>query len=277
MDKIKIINESIDYIIKHLDENISVKDVAGYFHFSKYYFSRVFKEITGESIYAFMKRLKMDQSAVDIKVGKNKIITDVGLDYGYSSSNYSSAFKAHHHISPVTFKKSLGVSSINNPFHPKVLEKFNVFDDYDKNITIQNMDKAFIIYERFIGSYIDLKEKWYNFIDANEAIIGPDTLLIERFYNDPMVTGINQCLCDLCITVENPKNKKNTAILDGGTFAVYQYEGKIKDIFAMLQGLFCVWLPNSNYEMVQRYGLNIYRQINRYNESIVMDICIPIK
>ncbi len=96
MIKKELINQSIDYIIQHFNEDISINEVADHFHFSKFYFCRMFKEVTGESIYAFMKRLKMDQSAVDINLEKQKAITDIGLDYGYSLSNYSSAFKKHY-------------------------------------------------------------------------------------------------------------------------------------------------------------------------------------
>ncbi len=96
MIKNELVKQSIDYIVQHLDEEISIEDVADYCHFSKYYFSRVFKAETGESIYAFIKRLKMDQSAVSLKVEKDKSITEIGFDYGYSPSNYSTAFKLHH-------------------------------------------------------------------------------------------------------------------------------------------------------------------------------------
>ena len=100
------ITVAYSFIIQHFDEGISIKEVAGNVHFSKFYFCRAFKEVTGESIYAFMKRLKMDQSAVDIKLEKQKAITDIGLDYGYSPSNYSTAFKKHHNITPVEFRKA---------------------------------------------------------------------------------------------------------------------------------------------------------------------------
>ena len=56
MDRKKLINQSIDYIMKHLDENLSLDTVAAHFFISKYHFSRIFKEETGESVYAFIKR-----------------------------------------------------------------------------------------------------------------------------------------------------------------------------------------------------------------------------
>lgn len=277
MDKRKTINASIDYMIAHLDETISIEDVAEYFHFSKYYFCRVFKEVTGESIYAFMKRLKMDQSAIDIKLERDKMITDIGLDYGYSSSNYSSAFRGHHHVSPAEFRKSVDTTSVFNPFFPQTLEEFNEFHDYDENITIQDIGDLFVSYERFIGNYVELKEKWYNFIDAHKDTLTTDTLLIEKFYNDPTITGLNQCICDLCMAVDETTAADNTAIIEGGKFAVYRYDGKIKDIFRTLQGIFSVWLPKSGHEMIQRYGFNIYREIDRDNERTVIDLFIPIK
>jgi AraC family transcriptional regulator len=64
----EIVNKGIDYIMEHLAEEITVEDVAKHCHFSKYYFSRMFKAETGESIYAFIKRLKLDQSAVHLKI-----------------------------------------------------------------------------------------------------------------------------------------------------------------------------------------------------------------
>ncbi|WP_348982943.1 AraC family transcriptional regulator [Desulfosporosinus sp. FKA] len=126
----ELINKSVDYIIQHFDEGISVKEVTDHFHFSKFYFCRVFKEVTGESIYAFMKRLKMDLSAVDIKLEKHKTITDIGLNYGYSPSNYSSAFRKHHHVSPVEFRKSTNCTIMLNPFYPNNFAKFDTFDNY---------------------------------------------------------------------------------------------------------------------------------------------------
>ena len=37
MDRKKLINQSIDYIMKHLDENLSLDTVAAHFFISKYH------------------------------------------------------------------------------------------------------------------------------------------------------------------------------------------------------------------------------------------------
>lgn len=224
-----------------------------------------------------MKRLKMDHSAVDIKLEKNKTITDIGLDYGYSSSNYSSAFRKHHHVSPVEFRKSTNVTSMVNPFHPKELVSFDTFDYYASRIKIQEIKDVLVIYERIIGSYIELKEKWFQFMDTYKDYIKEDAFMIERFYDDPSITNLKCCICDLCVTVDEIFELDNMTTIKGGRFATYRFEGKIHDIFCTLQGIFSIWLPNSGYEMDERYGLNIYRKIDINNGCVVMDLCIPIK
>ena len=77
MDRNQLVNESIDYIMQHLDEDLSLESVAARFFISKYHFSRIFKAVTGESVYAFVKRCKVDQSAVDMKLNSKKTITDI--------------------------------------------------------------------------------------------------------------------------------------------------------------------------------------------------------
>ena len=277
MIKKEIINQSIDYIIQHFDENLSIENVADHFHFSKFYFCRSFKEATGESVYEFIKRLKMDQSAIDIKLEKNKPITDIGLDYGYSSSNYSSAFRKHRNISPIEFRKSTNLTCMSNPFYPEGLSGFDTFDGYDNKIKIQTLPDFWVIYERMIGNYIELKEKWFVFLDKYKDYFKTDTLLMERFYDDPAITNLNSCLCDICMTTDEYCRLDNVTTVKGGKFATYRFEGKIQDIFCTVQGIFSVWLPTSSYEIDKRYGLNIYREIDRENEHVLMDLCIPIK
>ena len=74
------VNCAIDYILQHIHERLSVDDVAAHCHFSKYHFSRMFKEETGESVYAFIKRLKLEQSAFRMKVEPGRTVTDIGCE-----------------------------------------------------------------------------------------------------------------------------------------------------------------------------------------------------
>lgn len=273
----ELINQSIDYMLRHFDEGISVKDVADHVHFSESYFCRSFREATGESVYEFIKRLKMDQSAVDIKLVKGRPITDIGLDYGYSSSNYSSAFKKHHNVSPAEFRKSANGTDVPNPFYSEGLSGFDTFEGYAEKIKIEELMDVWVIYERVIGNYAALKEKWPRFLEKYRDYRKADTLFMERFYNDPTITGLDSCIYDLCMTTDQSCALENLTAIKGGKFAVCRYDGKIRDIFYFVQGVFSVWLPASGYTMEERYGLNRYQTIDKNSESVTMDLCIPVK
>ncbi|WP_099187907.1 AraC family transcriptional regulator [Tepidibacter mesophilus] len=272
-----LINKSIEYILQHIYEDISIEDVANHCNFSKYHFSRMFKEETGVSIYAFIKRIKMDQSAVSLKVEKNKTITDIGVDYGYSSSNYSSAFSKQYSICPVEFRKAMNSTYVANPFYPSEYNDFKSFEYYDEKIIIQNLADFKVIYERYIGNYSDIGINWYRFMKRYKNYIKSDTLLIEKSYDDPSITQLDKCIYDLCITVDEDVELENVTMIKGGKFAVYRFNGYICDIFVTFQGFFNIWLPLSGYKRDKRYGLGIYHNIDRKNNNVTMDLCIAIK
>lgn len=276
MDKKALVNKSIDYILAHLEEPISIEDVANQLSFSKYYFCRMFKEETGEGVYSFIKRLKVEQSAIDLKLQKDKRITDIGLDYGYSASNYSSLFKEHYQLSPNDYRKSLEGSTISNPFYPQKQEVLDTFEDYQKKVELKELNDLNVIYERMLGNYAELKSSWSALVEEN-AYYDDTTVMIEKFYNDPAVAIDGHSICDLCFTLNEEIKEKNTMVITGGTYAIYPYKGQIEDIFRVMQGFFRIWLPESSYQMREKYGLTIYRKIDWENDYVQLDMCIPVE
>lgn len=121
-----LIRKAISYIFEHNGEIILIDDAAAYCGLSKFYFSRIFKKETGESVYAFIKRTSIEHSAFRLKVEPQKTITDIRLDFGYSSSNFSSVFRQQYNISPVFFRRNC----IEPASHPET------FNECSSRITI---------------------------------------------------------------------------------------------------------------------------------------------
>lgn len=274
------INKAIDYIMSHLDEELSIDDIASHCHFSKYHFSRMFKAETGESVYAFVKRLKVNQSAIRLKIEKDRRITDIGYDFGYSPSNYSTVFKQQLNQSPEMFRREIPTEMVEHPFVEDHVTRFKSFQEYNEKVNICLFEDFLVIYERYIGNYTELGSNWGKFIEKYAPYFTTESLLIERSYDDPSITHVDNCLYDLCVTVKAHQNLEaldNVRTIKGGKYAVYRFEGFVNDIFAAFQGLFNVWIPNSVYEMDERYGLDIYREVDCETNYVVMDLCIPVK
>ncbi|EKQ56702.1 MAG: DNA gyrase inhibitor [Clostridium sp. Maddingley MBC34-26] len=168
-------------------------------------------------------------------------------------------------------------TSITNPFFSSEYNAFKSFEHYNEKIIIQNLADFKVIYERYIGNYSDIGVNWYSFMERYKTYIKPNTLLIEKSYDDPSITQLDKCIYDLCITVDEEVDIENVTTIKSGKFAVYEFSGYIHDIFATFLGIFNIWLPRSGYNRDERYALGIYQNIDRKNNHVTMDLCIAIK
>ena len=86
------------------------------------------------------------------------------------------------------------------PFAPELIVHFKTAEEYEAQIQIRELNDFFVIYERFIGNYVDLEKNWYQFLDKHKEFTNEQTILLERFFNDPSITNPAQCICDkMCI------------------------------------------------------------------------------
>jgi AraC family transcriptional regulator len=65
--------------------------------------------------------------------------------------------------------------------------------------------------------------------------------------------------------------------LEGGTYAVFHFKGRIKDP-AIFQYIFNFWLPSSEYQLDHRPHFEILGEnFKKNNMESEEEICIPIK
>ncbi len=94
------VNKVLDYIEKHISENFSLEELAGVAAFSKYHFHRIFYSITGETLFQFIQRVRIERAAYQLLANKDKPITEIAFDNGFSgSSSFAKAFKAYYGVS----------------------------------------------------------------------------------------------------------------------------------------------------------------------------------
>ena len=286
----EIINKAIEYIFAHINEKLTVDEVAQHCHMSKYHFSRLFKQEVGESLYSFIKHNRIALSAVNLKVNKEQAVTDVGLDCGYSASNYATVFKEQLKLSPVQFrqKRCWSDGKIPHPFLDVEFGCLKSFEEYDGCITIMQLPERKICYRRFIGSYIDLKDHWIQFMADNEKYVTEETLWIERSFSDPDIMELDRCICDVGMTVTERVEKQMDAdaskemllqsksTIPGGQYAVYHFQGHRNDIYTTYQGLFTVWLPQSGCELRCGDLYDVIYRADSETDMLEMDVCIPI-
>ncbi len=96
----------MDYIEEHLDENLSLNDLSAVACLSKYHFSRVFSAYTGESLYSFVTRLRLEKAAVLLSSHPSMSVTDAAGRTGFNdTATFSRAFRQHFKCSASSWKK----------------------------------------------------------------------------------------------------------------------------------------------------------------------------
>ena len=148
-----VINQAINYIFEHIDEEISVDDVAKHCAYSKYHLMRMFKEDMDEALYQFIKRVRIERSAWRLKVEKDRSVTEIGIDYGYSASNFATAFKKHLNISPTDFRKTSEQLVEQSSFSHGI--SLDDIEDSGKLITIEYLDPMLVVDERKKGNIMN--------------------------------------------------------------------------------------------------------------------------
>ncbi|MFG2566215.1 helix-turn-helix domain-containing protein [Streptomyces sp. NPDC048567] len=95
----------IDYMHERLDQDLTTDDLARTARFSKFHFSRMFREVTGVSPGRFLSALRI-QEAKRLLVGTGRSVADISAQVGYSSvGTFSSRFKECVGLSPSRFRE----------------------------------------------------------------------------------------------------------------------------------------------------------------------------
>lgn len=93
-----------DYINEHYSEELTLDDVANLSGFSKYHFSRLFKQFTNISFYKYLNKKRIE-SAEKLLIDKELSITEVALHCGFTSlSAFIRMFKIIKDCTPTEFK-----------------------------------------------------------------------------------------------------------------------------------------------------------------------------
>lgn len=99
------VSKVIDYIHKHISEKLSVDMLVDLVPLSRRSLETLFKEITGDSIYAYILNLRIDKFAAEL-IDTTKPIINIALDVGYIDyKNLSRQFKQIKGCTPTEYRQ----------------------------------------------------------------------------------------------------------------------------------------------------------------------------
>src|SRR5215471_13481386 len=104
LDYLHRVNRAIDHVTSHLAEPLPLEDVARVACFSPYHFHRIFRALVGETLHAFVKRVRLERALYLISHHDGSSLTDIALRCGFSSSSdFSRSFRSQYGVPPSVF------------------------------------------------------------------------------------------------------------------------------------------------------------------------------
>lgn len=104
---------AFEYIDRHYTENVTLEKVASVSGFSKFHFSRLFKECSGQNFHEYLC-YKRVQASEALLLKPNYPITEIAFKSGFSSlSSFNRAFRTINHCSPTEYR-----TLYQNRMHP---------------------------------------------------------------------------------------------------------------------------------------------------------------
>lgn len=289
MEWIGSLKLAINYMEKHLLQNISADEVAAEIYMSSFYFQKGFKILTGYSVGEYIRYRRLYMAALDVISGNEKVI-DLAYKYSYDTpESFTKAFSRFHGVSP---KQMQGDAKKIKTFLPLRIN-ISVKGGNDMDYVVEKMEGIKVIgYERSFSyetAYGEIPKFWgefsYNYLNGKN--------------NEQEQKMIEECTIGefgICIE-DNSKEKEFLYMIAGKYNGSSVPEGmKIFEIPALewakfkctgplpgsLQSvntqIFKDWLPgNPDYEIATGMNIEWYSKGDCSAVDYESEIWIPVK
>ncbi len=106
MDQAGIIRDLLVWLESHLDHPLSLDNVAAKAGYSKWHLQRMFKDVTGHAIGAYIRARRLSKSAVALRLTSRPIL-DIALQYRFDSQQtFTRAFKKQFIQTPAYYRRA---------------------------------------------------------------------------------------------------------------------------------------------------------------------------
>lgn len=106
MDQAGIIRDLLTWLESHLDLSLSLDNVAAKAGYSKWHLQRMFKDVTGHAIGAYIRARRLSKAAVALRLTARPIL-DIALQYRFDSQQtFTRAFKKQFALTPALYRRS---------------------------------------------------------------------------------------------------------------------------------------------------------------------------
>lgn len=292
------ISRAFLFIEAHIRESITLSEVAQSAFYAPFHFHRVFREVTGESLNAYVNRRRLEHCASQLLNHPDLPVIEVSEAFGYSQlSAFGRSFKKHFGLSPTAFRKQAPskfskiriVEGKNGTpvtaFEPYFRSITNILNFLKMNATIQvkEVPSKHVSYVTHVG--LMNQTEGYNKIIQWARPKGfmdlPGLTMTGIYLDSAKVTAPEKIRVNIGIVLPEPVPEEkgiHYLHLNPGKCAVGSFELSMSEFEKAWVSMF-VWVNEQGYQVRNLPPFELYYNDYREhpeNKSIV-DICVPIQ
>lgn len=103
---LQTVERAKEYMLSHIDQDISLSEIARHAFVSEFHFSRLFKKLTTLSPYQYLLEARLGHAAILLKKTRDPV-TEICFASGFQSfPHFVASFTSRHGISPLQYRKN---------------------------------------------------------------------------------------------------------------------------------------------------------------------------
>jgi AraC family transcriptional regulator len=263
------------YVQQHLDDALSLEQVAAVAAFSSFHFHRIFRGLVGETMKEYVRRLRLERAARDLK-RLDEPITQIALQAGFEThESFTRAFGDMFGLSPSAYRAAHKPEP-DSSYHPP---------DYGDvpPVEVNELAPMRLVFLRHVGPYDQVGTTWGRLMTwvGMRGLFGPNMKLLGIVYDDPDVTPPDKVRYEAAVTVSGlvqPEGEFGVVEFPAGSYGVVTHKGPYEELGKTYQKIYGGWLPRSGYRLRDSPAFEQYLNSpqNTKPEDLVTLIHVPL-
>ncbi len=222
-------------------------EVAAY---SEQHFHRLFKQVVGESLHGYIRRVRLEHAANLLMFEPLTPIRDIASKCGYNSlTSFTRVFTEQFDTSPGRWRAHDRLDSEPYLIDPEIASGAARI----KNQTLSRPDLVElpdqpVAYVRHQGYGRSIRTAWQILQAWAVSEQRPFHKQIGLHHSNPAWTPLNRCRYVACLSIESPIPRRgmvNSMVIPGGLHARFRFKGQYGELLPWITRLQDEWLAHS--------------------------------
>jgi AraC family transcriptional regulator len=282
------------HIQTHLESDLNLEMLAERVGFSAYHYHRIFREVIGEPVKEYVRRLRIERAAYRLKVSEETIL-HIAMDAGFKThESFTRAFTRQFGITPNEFRNNFLRASRERKkrTQPKYIADYPVkAEPVSGQIRLEHVRPIIVAFVRHVGPYdkvLDtdspislLWEELFAWGNANK-LINADSLLIGIPQDDPSITPPEKQRFDVCVQIpefRNPSGHIGCQTISAGLFGVSRHYGSFDELEGAYRHLYDALVTTGKYILRVQTPFEVYgySQVKGDMRIHFTDVYLPVE